>query len=321
MKILVVGAGAWGTALAVAASHRHTVTLLARDSVHASAMARDQVNKKYLPSVPLPESLVVQAGDLVRASSDAQLVVIATPMAGLREQLARLSDAKAQAPVAWLCKGFEKPVQAESAGLLGHELARTLAPDLRTGVLSGPSFAQEVAKGLPTALVAASPDATVVQTLVNAFHTDALRLYGSDDWVGVEVGGAVKNVLAIATGLCDGLTLGLNARAALITRGLAEMARLGVWDGAWQSCPATTSRGAVSLQSGEAVLAGWRESPAHGLAFLGGFYATIVGGLAAIVLVFGLAARFGAGIKRHMLGVSALALLVFGMYQLSKAFS
>jgi len=234
MKILVVGAGAWGTALAVAASHRHTVTLLARDSVHASAMARDQVNKKYLPSVPLPESLVVQTGDLVRASSDAQLVVIATPMAGLREQLARLSDAKAQAPVAWLCKGFEKPVQAESAGLLGHELARTLAPDLRTGVLSGPSFAQEVAKGLPTALVAASPDATVVQTLVNAFHTDALRLYGSDDWVGVEVGGAVKNVLAIATGLCDGLTLGLNARAALITRGLAEMARLGVALGARQ---------------------------------------------------------------------------------------
>jgi glycerol-3-phosphate dehydrogenase (NAD(P)+) len=130
--------------------------------------------------------------------------------------------------VAWLCKGFEAAKPGAAFGLLAHEIQMEVAPALRAGILSGPSFAQEVAKGKPTALVAASADVAVREALVAAFHSPMLRVYANDDIAGVEVGGAVKNVLAIATGLCDGLNLGLNARAALITRGLAEMTRLGV---------------------------------------------------------------------------------------------
>jgi glycerol-3-phosphate dehydrogenase (NAD(P)+) len=142
--------------------------------------------------------------------------------------------------VAWLCKGFEA-AQAETSqanaslsgvGLMAHEVRAQVAPALRGGALSGPSFAQEVARGMPTALVAASDDAAARDAMVQAFHNNSLRVYANDDIVGVEVGGAVKNVLAIATGLCDGLQLGLNARAALITRGLAEITRLGVALGA-----------------------------------------------------------------------------------------
>jgi glycerol-3-phosphate dehydrogenase (NAD(P)+) len=146
-------------------------------------------------------------------------------MAALRGLLRRLRGL--QVPVVWLCKGFE-----QHSGLLGHEIALQEAPDLAVGVLSGPSFAKEVAACAPTALVAASAHAHVSQKLVQAFHSRTLRVYANDDVVGVEVGGAVKNVLAIATGLCDGLQLGHNARAALITRGLAETVRLGLALGA-----------------------------------------------------------------------------------------
>jgi len=163
----------------------------------------------------------------------ADLVIVATPMAALRSMLLALRGCTA--PVAWLCKGFEAPRSAggvPTAGLLGHEICAAVAPQLRAGALSGPSFALEVARGQPTALVAASEHALVREALVEAFHSPRLRVYASDDLPGVEVGGAVKNVLAIATGLCDGLALGLNARAALITRGLAEMTRLGLALGA-----------------------------------------------------------------------------------------
>jgi glycerol-3-phosphate dehydrogenase (NAD(P)+) len=151
-------------------------------------------------------------------------------MAALRGMLGALHGCTA--PVAWLCKGFEA-AQAEGApGLLAHEVHAQVAPGLRAGVLSGPSFAQEVALAQPTALVAASEHADVRDILVRAFHSPSLRVYANDDIVGVEVGGAVKNLLSIATGLCDGLQLGLNARAALITRGLAEITRLGLALGA-----------------------------------------------------------------------------------------
>ena len=136
-----------------------------------------------------------------------------------------------KAPVAWLCKGFEAP-QSQPWGLLSHEVQAEVAPNLLAGALSGPSFALEVARGQPTALVAAGAHPALRQALVDAFHGPTLRVYANDDLAGVEVGGAVKNVLAIATGLCDGLGLGLNARAALITRGLAEMTRLGLALGA-----------------------------------------------------------------------------------------
>jgi glycerol-3-phosphate dehydrogenase (NAD(P)+) len=137
-----------------------------------------------------------------------------------------------QVPVAWLCKGFEAAAEGFDSGAMPHEVCQQVAPRLKSGVLSGPSFEQEVARGQPAALVAASQQALVRDALLNAFHSPSLRVYANDDWVGVEVGGAVKNVLAIATGLCDGLSLGLNARAALITRGLAEMTRLGLALGA-----------------------------------------------------------------------------------------
>jgi len=236
MNITIIGAGAWGTALAISAGRHpagHAVQLWARDAVQAQAMQAARENARYLPGIALPERLSVHAGTVPGAIAAEDLVIIATPMAGLRGTLQALRESPA--PVAWLCKGFEAP-QADPAsgsfGLLAHEVRAEVAPDLRAGVLSGPSFAQEVARGQPTALVAASEHAAVREALVAAFHGPALRVYASDDIVGVEVGGAVKNVLAIATGLCDGLQLGLNARAALITRGLAEMTRLGLALGA-----------------------------------------------------------------------------------------
>ena len=237
MNILMLGAGAWGTALAIgAASARHRVTLWARDPAQAAQMQAERCNTRYLPGLALPPSLAVCSGgpnDFPALWAGHDLVVVATPMAGLRAMLAALAGCPV--PVAWLCKGFELPT-GTGVGLLGHEVqaevARSTGVALRCGVLSGPSFAQEVARGQPTALVAASADASVREALVAAFHSPSLRVYANDDIVGVEVGGAVKNVLAIATGLCDGLQLGLNARAALVTRGLAEMTRLGLALGA-----------------------------------------------------------------------------------------
>jgi glycerol-3-phosphate dehydrogenase (NAD(P)+) len=154
-------------------------------------------------------------------------------MAALRAMLH--ATAALLVPVVWLCKGFEAARSPQVAGLLGHEIQAELAAHASCGVLSGPSFALEIAQGKPAALVAASPDAGVRQILADAFHSPLLRVYASEDLIGVEVGGAVKNVMAIAAGLCDGLALGANARAALITRGLSEMTRLGVALGAQAS--------------------------------------------------------------------------------------
>jgi len=237
MKIVVAGAGAWGTALAIgacAAPAAHQVTLWGRDAAQVAAMQALRRNQRYLPQSPLPESLALSAAPLAPLAADSDLVIIGTPMAALRATLAALADLTV--PVAWLCKGFERVADADAGqglhGLLAHEIAEQVAPRLAVGTLSGPSFAREVAEAKPTALVAASQQASVRQALVEALHGPSLRVYANDDLVGVEVGGAVKNVLAIATGLCDGLDLGLNARAALITRGLAEMTRLGLALGA-----------------------------------------------------------------------------------------
>ncbi|HWP18077.1 MAG TPA: NAD(P)H-dependent glycerol-3-phosphate dehydrogenase [Burkholderiaceae bacterium] len=225
MNISVLGAGAWGTALALHTAARHPTLLWARDAAQAAAMRAERRNAKYLPEVPLPASLRITS-DFAEAVAHARqgLMVIATPMAALRGMLQAVP---ADARVWWLCKGFER-----GSGLLGHEVAREVCPAARVGVLSGPSFALEVARGQPTALVAASIDGELQESAVEAFHGPALRVYTSADPIGVEVGGAVKNVLAIATGLADGMSLGLNARAALITRGLAETSRLGVALGA-----------------------------------------------------------------------------------------
>ncbi|ART55876.1 glycerol-3-phosphate dehydrogenase [Acidovorax carolinensis] len=235
MKIVVLGAGAWGTALAMGAARQpggHSVALWARDGQQVADMQARRQNARYLPGIDFPPALSVSGADPLALARSADLVIVATPMAALRSMLLALRGCPA--PVAWLCKGFEAVASADSGsyGLLAHEVCAQVAPDLIAGVLSGPSFAQEVARGQPTALVAASRHALVRDALVAAFHSPSLRVYANDDIVGVEVGGAVKNVLAIATGLCDGLNLGLNARAALITRGLAEMTRLGVALGA-----------------------------------------------------------------------------------------
>lgn len=225
MNITVLGAGAWGTALAVSAAARHAVVLWARDAQQVDSLRQARRNARYLPDVPLPAALQISddlRGALAHAADG--LVIVGTPMAALREMLTGLPPGTR---AFWLCKGFEA-----GTGLLGHEVAREVLPAAQVGVLSGPSFAQEVAAGRPTALVAASVHPALNEMAVQALHADTLRVYTSTDPVGVEVGGAVKNVMAIATGIADGMDLGLNARAALITRGLAEMTRLGVALGA-----------------------------------------------------------------------------------------
>ncbi|MGH8796093.1 MAG: NAD(P)H-dependent glycerol-3-phosphate dehydrogenase [Caldimonas sp.] len=226
MNLTVLGAGAWGTALAVHACALHPTRLWTRDPAQAAPMRSLRRNARYLPEIALPAALQITtdfAGAVAHAAGG--LVLVATPMAALDEMLRRLP---AQPPgVLWLCKGFQ-----DVTGWLGHEIAQAACPGARVGALSGPSFALEVARGQPTALVAASADAALRQQAIDALHSEGLRIYTSTDPVGVEVGGAVKNVLAIATGIVDGLGLGLNARAALITRGLAEMTRLGVALGA-----------------------------------------------------------------------------------------
>jgi glycerol-3-phosphate dehydrogenase (NAD(P)+) len=218
--LAVLGAGAWGTALAVALSPRHRVALWARDPEQAKAIAAARRNQRYLPEIALPDSLRV-GSDLENALAGAELLIAATPVAGLRELLSRLKGSKV--PLLWLCKGFEQ----ESAAL-PHEIVAAAGIRAPSGALSGPSFALEVAKGLPCALTLASADAAFAASAAAQLHGGRLRVYHSDDVVGVEIGGAVKNVLAIAVGICDGLGLGQNARAALVTRGLAELARLGV---------------------------------------------------------------------------------------------
>ena len=228
LNIVVFGAGAWGTAIAIhAANHPsgHRVCLWARDAVQVSAMQVECENRRYLPGVAFPAALRVVSDECTGLAAQADLLVVATPMQALRGMLQTLHGTAA--PVVWLCKGLDA-----QTGLMPHEVCAQVAPELAAGALSGPSFALEVARGQPTALVAASRHASVREALVQALHGQHLRVYANDDLVGVEVGGAVKNVLAIATGLCDGLQLGLNARAALITRGLAEMSRLGLALGA-----------------------------------------------------------------------------------------
>ena len=193
MHITLIGAGAWGTAMALAAARQtggHAVTLHARDAAQADALRTDKQNDRYLPGVDLPDSIEISSAplaSLLSTSPNCDLWVIATPMAGLRAALTAMADVTA--PVVWLCKGLES-----GTGLMPHEVQAQVAPHLKAGALSGPSFALEVARQQPTALVAASAHAPVRDAMVQAFHGPALRVYANSDIVGVEVGGAVKNV-------------------------------------------------------------------------------------------------------------------------------
>jgi glycerol-3-phosphate dehydrogenase (NAD(P)+) len=205
----------------VALAGRHGVTLCARDKALASAIAAER-RSRYLPEVSIPEGVGVTA-DLRFALSQCEATVIATPTSALREVLEEVRASGFAGPVVWACKGFE-----QASGKLPHQVAaEALGRGERCGALSGPSFALEVARGLPTALTFAAREPDFAKRMARELHQTALRVYFSTDVAGVEIGGAVKNVMAIAAGISDGLGLGLNARAALITRGLAELARLG----------------------------------------------------------------------------------------------
>jgi glycerol-3-phosphate dehydrogenase (NAD(P)+) len=223
VRIAVFGAGAWGTALALAFNGPHQVTLWARSAAQVDAMQRERENRSYLPGLALPHSLQLTSS-LQAAALGADLHLVVTPLAGLRETVRELNRLQPATPLVWACKGLEA-----GSGRLPHEIvAEELGADAPCGVLTGPSFAAEVARGLPTAITLASARSDFIEHWLPALHQPVLRVYANTDLVGAEIGGAIKNVMAIAAGVSDGLGFGHNARAALITRGLAEIARLAV---------------------------------------------------------------------------------------------
>lgn len=227
MKLAVMGAGAWGTALAMSFSRHHEVTLWGRDAAQIAAMRVAGENSRYLAGLPFPANLQL-SDSLAEATEEAELVLIVTPTAGLRGSLRALTKLGRRVPVLWACKGLEADSQ-----LPAHKVAAAELPaGVHGGSLTGPSFAQEVAAGLPAALTLAAEDEAFAREMAAKLHSSRLRIYSSGDVIGAEIGGAVKNIMAIATGVGDGLKLGNNARAALITRGLAEITRFGVALGA-----------------------------------------------------------------------------------------
>lgn len=228
-QIAVLGAGSWGTALAIQCARAgNLVQLWGRTAEQRTALAAQGVNQRYLPDAPFPAGLQV-APDLRTALAGADDVLVAVPSHAFREVLTAIRDLLTPGQrLCWATKGFEI-----SSGRLPDEVAReVLGTGRLTAVLSGPTFAREVGAGLPTAMTIASRDADYAEQLAHDFSTAAFRAYTSTDIVGVETGGAVKNVLAIGAGLSDGLGFGANARIALITRGLVEMTRLGIALGA-----------------------------------------------------------------------------------------
>ncbi len=240
MKITILGSGAWGTALACAYSAsagtlassstpaRHQVTLWGRDQTHINELATSRVNTRYLPNAPLPAALKLTA-DLGAAIHEADIILSVTPTSAFAETLHAISQSYGKTPlppIVWACKGFD--TTDSNNPKMPHEIVhQVLGNRVKSAALSGPSFAKEVANGQPTALCCASTDEPFAAMVARELSTPTLRVYTSTDLIGVELGGALKNVIALAAGISDGLELGLNARAALITRGVAEMARLG----------------------------------------------------------------------------------------------
>lgn len=222
--IAVLGAGSWGTALAIQLARSNgTVTLWGHDAKLMADIAEQRMNERYLPGIPLPNELVLSA-DLASSVSDTQDILVVVPSHAFHSVLTALRPHLVSgARVAWATKGLES-----GSGKLLHEVAQeVLGKNVPVAVVSGPTFAREVAEGLPTAVTVASSDKQFAADIAERLHSKTFRAYTSEDVAGVEVGGAVKNVLAIAAGIADGLGYGANARTALITRGLAEMMRLG----------------------------------------------------------------------------------------------
>jgi len=222
MNVSVLGAGAWGSALAISLSRQHEVRLWTRSREDCERLAQSRASR-YLPSEPLPAKVRIES-ELATALDGAALVIVATATSGLDATARAVAALAPDIPLAWACKGFDT-----ATGRLPHRIvADALPASRRVAALSGPSFALEVARGQPTALVFASTDSAFAASTAAALNGPRLRVYSSTDVAGVELGGALKNVIAIAAGICDGLELGRNARAALVTRGLAEISRLGV---------------------------------------------------------------------------------------------
>jgi glycerol-3-phosphate dehydrogenase (NAD(P)+) len=225
----VLGSGSWGTALAVhIARTGHRTLLWGIETDELAAMTRDRENRRYLPGIALPEGLEIEP-DFERAVAPAGQLLIVVPSHAFREVLHRLKPRlRPGQRVAWATKGFEL-----TTGKLPHEVAaEVLGPEVPTAVLSGPTFAKEVGAGLPSAMTVASRDEGYAMDLARSLSGEKFRVYSSGDMIGVEVGGATKNVLAIGAGISDGLGFGANTRVALITRGLVELTRLGVALGA-----------------------------------------------------------------------------------------
>lgn len=222
--IAVLGAGSWGTAIAISLTRNGKPAILwGRDEEQIALLDAERCNRRYLPDVPLPERLELSS-DLHQTINDARDVIVVVPSHAFRSILKSIQPfLRDDQRIAWATKGFES-----GSGKLLHEVVQdTFGVEKPIAVISGPTFAKEVAKGLPTAVTVASNDSSFAEYLASRLHTATFRVYTSNDIVGVEVGGAVKNVLAIAAGIADGLNFGANARTALITRGLAEIMRLG----------------------------------------------------------------------------------------------
>ena len=219
----VLGAGSWGTALAIQLTrNKHKVQIWDCDSKLVTTLQKTHCNTRYLPDHPLSELLTAEH-ELTSVLRNSDFVLAVIPSYAMRSVCEQLQQVSMPSKLIWATKGFEK-----QTNMMMHEVvAQTLGNNIKTAVLSGPSFAQEVAKNLPTAVTLASADLNYANELANYFHSENFRVYTSEDVIGVELGGTIKNVLAIAAGAVDGLGYGANARAALITRGLAEMMRLG----------------------------------------------------------------------------------------------
>ncbi|MHC1478665.1 NAD(P)H-dependent glycerol-3-phosphate dehydrogenase [Frateuria aurantia] len=227
-RLAVIGAGSWGTALAAGAARNGVSTLLwGRDPEAMQAMAASRENVRYLPGIALPEALGYSS-DLAATVAGADLVLIVVPSHAFADMLVDLAPLLPEsAAVAWATKGFEP-----GTGRFLHELVAERLPGRPAAVVTGPSFAREVAAGLPSAVTVLSTDAAFAQKVAMVLHAPQLRAYTGSDLLGGELGGAMKNVLAVATGVADGMGLGLNARAGLVTRGMGEMLRLGTALGA-----------------------------------------------------------------------------------------
>lgn len=225
MKVGVLGAGAWGTSLAkLLCEGGHSTTLWGHDPIHIGDMRRSNRNERYLPGIELPSTLVCETS-LSKTAADSDCVVVAVPSKAFRDVARPLAD------YAGILVSVTKGIEFES-GLTMCGVLRQESPGARYGTMSGPSLAMEVARGIPTAIVAASAENAVAEAVQSLFHRATFRVYTSTDLLGVELGGALKNVIAIAAGVCDGLGFGDNSKAALITRAAAEIRRLGVACGA-----------------------------------------------------------------------------------------